>query len=184
MHPTGWETIEYASIAISDPRAEAFARTLQRAHSNGRIILCRLIPTDGDAFDWASRYDRRGLDHLLGTFLLAASSSPALTDIGIAGCDKLPPDYRAISAFEFEGALIHALVMGGAYGAAVPEDAARQLSREFVDSCFDTRWLGATVFVIPGAWTNWFYDIAWDRTFVAYDPDGKAWTCLFVTDTD
>jgi hypothetical protein len=80
--------------------------------------------------------------------------------------------------------LTHALVAGGAYGGGVPEEAARQLSRAFVASCFNDHHLSVTVFAIRGAWTDWFYDVAWDSSYLCVDPLAARWTCLFFTDTD
>jgi hypothetical protein len=102
----------------------------------------------------------------------------------LSSCKSLPPPYRSIGTFEFEGALTQALVAGGAYGGRVPEQAARQLSRDFVDCCFDDRRLSVAVFCIPGAWTKWFYDVAWDGTYLCLDLVGASWTCLLFTDTD
>jgi hypothetical protein len=104
--------------------------------------------------------------------------------VDIASCAELPPKYRAISAFECEGALVHLLVCGGAYGGGVPEEVARRLGRDFVDACLEGRRLNCIVFAIAGAWTPWFYDVAWDNTFFIYDPGARAWTCLAATDTD
>jgi hypothetical protein len=33
-------------------------------------------------------------------------------------------------------------------------------------------------------WTPWFYDIAWDATFVLHDPQAKGFVLLCLTDTD
>jgi len=139
--------------------------------------------TDSQTFDNASRADLRGLDHLLGSFLRSSSVRSALAELNI-GADEQVPAYHIISAFEFEGALTHALIVRGACGGSVPEEAARSLSRDFVDACFDGGHLGVRVFAISGAWTSWFYDVAWDHSFVAFDPKVRSWTCLFATDTD
>lgn len=40
------------------------------------------------------------------------------------------------------------------------------------------------VFKIIGAWTPWFYDVAWDPSFVIFNrPQMKFWI-LCMTDTD
>ncbi len=179
-----WEDVEYRPEPISDARAEALVSTLERSYSNGRVLLSRLVPTDTNTFSLASRYDLQGYDHLLAAFLRAPAVHAAFPELAVSSCKALPPPYRSIGTFEFEGALTQALVAGGAYGGRVPEEAARQLSRDFVDCCFDDRRLSVAVFCIHGAWTNWFYDVAWDGTYLCLDLVGASWTCLLYTDTD
>ena len=179
-----WQDVEYKSELITDARAQALVTSLERSYSNGRVLLLHLAPTAPDTFSLASRHDLQGYDHLLATFLRAPSVHAALSELALPSAQALPPPYRSIGAFEFEGALTHALVAGGAYGGAVPEEAARRLSRDFVDCCFDDRRLSVTVFAIQGAWTDWFYDVAWDGTYLCLDRVASRWTCLFFTDTD
>jgi hypothetical protein len=61
------------------------------------------------------------------------------------------------------------------------EDKARRLSREFVAAIGHDY---TQVFSIEGAWTGWFLDVAWDSSFVVYDPQRMRWWILCMTDTD
>ncbi len=70
-----------------------------------------------------------------------------LGELDIDPSGTLPPDHRVIGAFEFEGALSHALLVGGADGGGVPEEAARSLARDFVDACVEDHRLNVTVFL-------------------------------------
>jgi hypothetical protein len=182
MDPGSWTTVEYAESAHSDPRVHALRTALEHVLSNGRVLLVRVVATNAADFDAAARDDVQGLDHLLGSFLAKTATVGALADLDIPRGQL--PAYRPISPFEWEGALVHMLVVGGAYGRRVPEESARQLARDFVDACLEGRHLTATVFAIPGAWTPWFHDVAWDNTFLLYDRAARAWTCLASTDTD
>lgn len=81
-----------------------------------------------------------------------------------------------------EGALTVALLRGGACRKfAGTEDEARQLSREFVAAIGHDH---AQVCKILGAWTDWFYDVAWDASFVILDAQRMRWWILCMTDTD
>jgi hypothetical protein len=81
-----------------------------------------------------------------------------------------------------EGALTVTLLRGGAYKQFTgTEDEARRLSREFVTVIGHDH---AQVFKIEGAWTDWFYDVAWDSSFVIYDAQCMRWWILCMTDTD
>jgi hypothetical protein len=184
MPEVTWDQVQYVTGSLEGPRTEALIGALRSAYANGDALLFRFIPTDAEAFDLAARHDLRGLDHMLAAFLRAPSVQVALAEIELASCPTFPPSYHSIGAFELEGALTHALIRGGAYRGGVPEEAARKLSRDFVEACFQDHRRGITVFVIHGAWTRWFHDVAWDMTYIAYDPGGRNWTCLVATDTD
>lgn len=158
---------------------------LSDAYANGAAKLAAFAPSDVGAFDDAARTDLQGLSHLLGYFLLAPGVRGALPEIEIPDFGSELPPHRAMGAFEFEGALVQLLLLGGAYGGSVAsEDVARRLARDFVDAIAGERRLQIVVFAIHGAWTSWFYDVAWDGTFVVYDSAWRRWTCLFLTDTD
>lgn len=179
-----WEHVSYNAGLFGDLRVSKVISALARAYVNGAAKIACFVPTDNKAFDDAARTDLRGLDHLLSTFLSAPSVRSALLDIGIPDGTAAPP-HGTMGAFEFEGALVQLLLRGGAYGGGVPsEDIARELARNFVDAVAGDRRLQVTVFSVDGAWTEWFHDVAWDHTFIVYDPTQRKWTCVFLTDTD
>jgi hypothetical protein len=64
------------------------------------------------------------------------------------------------------------------------EDEARRISRAFVDVLLGNHRRSSTVLALDGAWTPWFYDVAWDSSYVILDPAASAWWTLFMTDTD
>lgn len=92
--------------------------------------------------------------------------------------------FRSPTYFGVEGDLTHMLLVGGAYERfrGTVEDA-RALSRRFMEALFGEElhrvgWAGGS----PTPWTLWFYDIAWDGTFVAQEHQRFILLCM--TDTD
>jgi hypothetical protein len=48
-----------------------------------------------------------------------------------------------------------------------------------VDALFGDDVLNVFVCRIDGPWTNWFNDVAWDSTFIIFDPGvNKRWVVL------
>lgn len=184
MNAVKWEDVEYTLEPVSDSRITALVSTLVHAYANGRVLLVRLRPNDPELFARASREDLQGTDRMLAAFLNAESVRTALSQLDLGSIDSIPPAYHQIGIFEFEGALTHALMSGGAYRGKVPEEEARDLARRFVEGCFGEHRLGVMVFAVSGAWTRWFHDVAWDGSFICFDRAGLNWTCLFYTDTD
>ncbi len=176
-----WSDVHYAEQPLTDARLEAYVAALRPLYANGRVLLRCFQPTDTVAFHSASRHDLRGLDHLLSAFLSAPTIQVFLGELHIPSPLKLPA-YHYYSVYEMEGALTVTLLRGGAYKRfAGTEDEARRLSREFVAAIGHEH---AQVFKIVGAWTDWFYDVAWDSSFVIFDAQRMRWWILCMTDTD
>jgi hypothetical protein len=176
-----WSDVHYAEQPLSDPRLEAYLTALRPLYANGRVLLRCFQPTDTVAFHSASQHDMRGLDHLLSAFLCAPTVQVFLSELQIPSPLKLPA-YHYYTAYELEGALTVALLRGGAYQRfSGTEDEARLLSRQFVAAIGHDH---AQVFKILGAWTGWFYDVAWDLSFVILDAQRMKWWILCMTDTD
>lgn len=73
-------------------------------------------------------------------------------------------------------------MQGGAYQKfSGTEDEAGLLSRHFVAVIGHDH---TQVFKVLGAWTYWFYDVAWDTSFVILDAQRMRWWILCMTDTD
>ena len=58
------------------------------------------------------------------------------------------------------------------------------LAKDLVDSLVGENRRHCYVFMIDGAWTPWFFDVAWDYSYVLFDPIRRCWWTLFMTDTD
>jgi hypothetical protein len=76
-------------------------------------------------------------------------------------------------------------VHGGAYekftGTSVE---AKQLGSAFVDAVVGARHEQFHVYLSHRAWSPWFFDLAWDSTYLLVDDADKAITLLCITDTD
>jgi hypothetical protein len=181
----GWPDVDYKLAPSDDPRLEAVTNAVHASHVNGDAILRIFLPTSDVAFDTAARSDLQGIDHLLRCFLEARSVRDAIPDLKIPYPLTPLPQYTWYGTYEFEGAVTHLLLVGGAYeSAGLSEDQARSMSRAFVDALVGSARLQSSVYRISGAWTEWFYDIAWDATFVVYQPVARRWALFCATDTD
>lgn len=181
-----WDTVEYRLVENVPPACLKLVKTISRQYTNGGCVLRKFVAVDPTQFQDAARHDLQGVGHRLEAFLRRPEVQAALEEIGIAEAEQLPPAFRTMGAFEFEGALTHTLLVGGAYtfGGVHFEDLARQIARNFVDAVLPSGRLRATVFAITEPWTPWFYDVAWDYSYCIYDPTEGAWWALFMTDTD
>jgi hypothetical protein len=181
----GWRDVEYELVPTADPRLQGVTQTVKSSHVNGGAILRVFQPRSDAAFDSAARSDLQGIDHLLRCFLEARSVREAVPELKIPNPLTPMPKYTWYGTYEFEGAVTHLLLVGGAYqSAGLNEEQARSMSRAFVDALVENARLQTSVYRISGAWTDWFFDVAWDSTFVVYQPGARRWALFCITDTD
>jgi hypothetical protein len=55
---------------------------------------------------------------------------------------------------------------------------------EFMRAAVGTRLSRAKLWMNTGRWTSWFYGVAWDTTYVWFDPGDIAIIVLLITDAD
>jgi hypothetical protein len=159
---------------------------LKKTYANGDVILKILQPIDIKEFDAANTRNRKGLEYILKCFLESKSVQESIPNLEIPRTLDEAPKHIWYSRYEFEGAIISMILRGGAYKRLeYPEDYLREVARNFVDALFGDAVLNVFVCRIDGPWTNWFYDVAWDSTFIIFDPwVNKRWVVLCATDTD
>ena len=180
-----WNDVEYEVVPSMDSRLFKVVAALQESYSNGGTILRILKPREEWKYTLAYRTDLGGVDHWLRSFLQAQTVREAVRELQIPPEIPNLPKYTGYGGFEFEGAITQLLLRGGAYGQLdLSEDAARHLSRDFVNALTDSQPSNIFVIRIDEPWTDWFYDVAWDSTFVVMDSVAMRWTLLGVTDTD
>ena len=185
MTHTTWEQVEYTVEQTKAPAIDAFAGAVTRLFANGGIVLQRFAARSPAAFDSAWGYDNVGPpQRILAAFLQRPEVRNALATVEIDSAQTMPP-FRTLGLFELEGALTGILLGGGAYIRGLEsEDEARHVSRAFVDALAGDNRRTALGFAFEGYWTPWFHDVAWDFTYFVFDPVGKSWWALFMTDTD
>ncbi len=181
-----WKEVDYQLSDLNHPDVLRLVDVLETLYVNGDVILRSFEPIDPDLYDKARVSDLQGTDYVIKTFLRSPKVMATLgDDIQMTEDDVENFQYVWQSVFEFEGSLNHMLALGGAYKSGFHiEDYIREVSRNFVNAIVPDGFLNTTVYRCSSAWTNWFYDIAWDRTFIIKNPVEKKWILLCTTDTD
>ncbi len=181
-----WEDVAYRGDKLDDPHVTEFLTVLGQIYVNGGVVLRSFRARNEAEFDHALRNDYRGIDQVFAALLTCPSVVAAVPELQIELPLERPPEFRWMSAFGVEGDLTHMLLVGGAYErfrGTVEEG--RALSRRFMEAIFGEElhrvgWAGGS----PTPWTPWFFDIAWDATFVLLEQRTKRFVLLCMTDTD
>lgn len=87
--------------------------------------------------------------------------------------------------YVLSGEIAHTLMTGGAYkkfkGAG---EKAMEIGRLFASDLFGKRFEDIQIFKNYEPWSKWFYDVAWDGTWIGVDTKESCIWILFQTDTD
>jgi len=181
----GWQDVRLRRAEITHPAIKRFLDCVSLTHVNGGAILACLAADDPTVFDHVNGLQMLGLDHSFVTFLGSPSVVSALPELKIdaSRLDSLKLAY--MSPLGMEGELTHLLLCGGAYrkfDGTIEE--ARTVTRDFVSAVVDGNYLRAMVAVSHEAWSEWFFDIAWDHTYLLCNPEARNFWLLCITDTD
>jgi hypothetical protein len=180
-----WRSVEIHPIEETLPEIEAYLRALRVVFANGGAVFASFGVTGNREFDWFATRSRWAEM----AFFSQAIAHPAVR----RRIPEVSAGARLAASFEFErksprtlnGEFARALVTGGAYRQFEgPPQAAADLAARCCEALFGDRFLDIDVFRCGRAWSPWFFDVAWDVTWVIIDRRLQRVSFLFTTDTD
>jgi hypothetical protein len=180
--------LSFRTFDIDHPAAAALLEELRRTHVNGGALLKRFaLDSYNDVLHWFASRNRFGEYDFFQVFLGSQALRDALPQLQVP--EQLGRDLGFAQSWSWtltlDGELAAMLVAGGAYERfkGTPTEAKR-LCAAFVDATVGERHTDFVVYRTSRAWSPWFCDVAWDRTWVLIDQRQDEVTLLCVTDTD
>lgn len=175
--------LSQSRINLEKPQAQALFDALQGVYSNGAVILCCFSLSEFTNLKTDSLFIAP--EPIISQFLKSQPVQQTVPELKIDD-ELILPALHPLNSYELEGSLTQILINGGAYTQwQSSEDEARSLARNFLDLVaagkYRSRVSGIRFY---SAWTDWFYDVAWDSTFVIYNAATQKWWLLCTTDTD
>ncbi len=179
-----WRRPVFTLAEPAGPAVEALLGALDAAHVNGGAGFARFEFADDPCLRWfvsRNRFDEIAFkEHLLTSGALRAH----LPGLEIPAALE-PVKWEWWSSYLLAGDWARSLMQGGAYGKF--QEGARKAIETGEKACaelFGDRHEEVMVFRTGAAWSGWFYNVAWDMTWVGIDKrERKAWL-LCLTDTD
>ncbi|MDM5328570.1 hypothetical protein [Neobacillus sp. CF12] len=170
-------------LTISNPIVDRVKETISSTHLNGGMIIeCFQInnpellnyPTMNETFE---RYFTR--------ILTSDDIRISIPELKIGKQLDCETDFKFISSFTLDGAIASVIYNGGAYKGfyGTPREA-KNLAQEFCDFIFEDRVLDVQVYQTNTPWCSWFFDVAWDDTWLILDTNLKKIWLICITDTD
>lgn len=96
-----------------------------------------------------------------------------------------PDTFRLLHPVELSGSMARALVKGGAYTTVpMPARRAMKIADQAADSLLAGDFESPLVFVSGLPWSSFFYDVAWDYTWLILRPGDSRIEVILTTETD
>ena len=180
-----WAAIDFERIPARYSAVERFLSEIRPLYANGRVEHAAFRIPEHPVFDW---YASRNQYHEMGFFErfwgLAGPTSfieHDLSDLnffdhGIFGF---------LSPFQFGGALAWMLSSGGPYrqfsrGGTEAKRIGEEAAVEMLSGDYDQ----TLIYQSGTAWSDYFFEVAWDHTYVTLDRTRKIAHVILATDTD
>lgn len=185
---TRWEVVHLKQSPV--PLAvESYCEALRKEYSNGFVEARSYRIESGeleDAVISCKRYPS------IPTQFLETLRHPSVkADFGIGTLDSecllRPANWTYFSPFLFSGYLAQVLAYGGAY-TPVPQpfsSVSRALKlADDVFSSFHRNYHDLELHTCHKPWCDRFHDVAWDKTWIIFEPSSRLLTILLASDTD
>ncbi len=179
-----WEGVRIESCADTGPPVGRLVDALRKTHVNGGAVFGMFAIAGSPALQWFMSRNRWDEIEFPEHFLRSCAVAAALADL----CRGPVSDsfgFEWGSAFTLAGELAQTLSLGGAYakhGGGAGDAVA--IAEDFRRWLFGDRFDEVLVLKSFRPWSAWFYDIAWDGTWLVVDNRQSKVSVLAVTDTD
>jgi hypothetical protein len=180
----------YEVTGFTSPALDALLDAIRATHVNGGVLFTqvRAIDVDDPGRWFQAEYSNSWADEAFRSLLGSSAVRTALPELLIPVPYPIadPPRFRQspTGTFTLAGELASALVRGGAYARfpGSPAEAMRLAAAGVADLVGDRHY--SKVFQSLEPWTPWFYDVAWDHTWIVADSERLLVSILCKTDTD
>ena len=180
-----WAELEVSNDPINDPAIDELLKQLRSTHVNGGAEFGRFAVSPHSTLHWfASRNRLEDIDFFT-QFIRHPTVVRTFAPVTGADSDVSLKLEEGVYPFTLAGELAAVLVHGGAYHRfSGTGREAMNVTSKFCDALFGERFTEVLLYKSYEPWTGWFYDVAWDGSWVGFDRrESKIWL-LCITDTD
>jgi len=172
-----WKEGTFEKIDTNNSSVEQLINTFKEQNLiGGAIISCFKVHNE----NFLKKYHIRKMD--MSTSLDIINN---LEELKIHTSDKYKFRFKEQLAVMLDGSIAAQILWGGAYeGFKERPVIAKQLAVNVCQYMFQNRYEDIKVFESYRPWTDWFYDVAWDVTWMVLDSREQKMWFICATDTD
>ncbi|UKS26606.1 hypothetical protein LOZ80_34685 [Paenibacillus sp. HWE-109] len=179
-----WQPNSLKYIQINSLIIEEVKRLYSYSHANGGVILACFEVINKDVFSTIPFMNieyKLYFENLLSCYDIV-TSLPELK-IGTPFHDDVI--FERSTPFILDGEIASTLFNGGAYRRfqGSPRDA-KNIAEKLCDTIIDGRYAEVILFKTNSPWCDWFFDVAWDYTWIIFDKQKCRFWLMCLTDTD
>lgn len=186
--PIRWENVQLTELSL--PGAlDVYCEALRKEYCNGFVEARRYRIESGDFEDAVIAFKRYSWTPV--QFLETLRHPKIKADFGITtldgDCLLSRVNWRQFSPFLFSGFLAETLAYGGAYSSHPSSSDAISRALRIADDVFaefHRNYYDLELNICHKPWCPRFCDIAWDHTWIIFEPSSRMLTILLASDTD
>ena len=183
--------MRFEAIPLNAPALEDYARRIAETHANGGLLAAKFrvlgLANSGSLLPDASP---EALADFFSSFLNSEAVRVALPTLGAIGQEEPTRDPLGFARSPFDGLTLdgefaHVLLEGGAYErfSGKPREAKAIGVATYV-GLFGDRFQPLRVYRSDVAWAEFFFDVAYDVSWLICDDTARELTLICITDTD
>ncbi|MGE6548268.1 hypothetical protein ACQKFK_04385 [Bacillus mycoides] len=179
-----WKAGTFEKIETNDLSIEQLINTFKKQNLNGgAVISCFKVHNENFFKEIPYEIDR--YEHFFKKVFNSLDIINNLEELKIHTSEKYKFQFEYNSAVMLDGSIAFQIIRGGAYkGFSERPVMAKQLANNVCQYMFQDRYEDITVFENHSPWTEWFYDVAWDNTWMVLDSKEHKMWLICATDTD
>jgi hypothetical protein len=179
-----WQPNTLKNIKLSSLIIEEIKRLYSYSHANGGVILECFEVINKEVFR-AMPFMKNEYNTYFENLLSCHDIVSALSEFKITTPFYEGTIFERTTPFIFDGQIASTLFNGGAYNKFLgsPREA-KNIAQELSDYIIGYRYAETLMYTTNSAWSDWFYDVAWDRTWIIFDESKSRIWLICITDTD
>ncbi|MED2182371.1 hypothetical protein [Bacillus wiedmannii] len=179
-----WKEGTFEKIDTNDLSIEQLIHTFKEQNVNGgAVISCFKVHKEN--FFKEIPHLKDGYEHFFRRIFNSLDIMHNLEELKIHTSEKYKFQFQYRSAVMLDGSIAFQIIRGGAYEEFKERPViAKQLAVNVCQYMFQDRYEDIKVFESYRPWTDWFYDVAWDATWMVLDSKERKMWLICATDTD
>lgn len=180
-----WDEISFTPVGYQEPAIDQVLQILRETRINGNAMMVCFDVSVHPVFDWFTSRNRLEEIDFFSHFLTHPSIIEQFPGLEVNAAQLANATFSWGSAFTLDGELAELMVGGGAYKEFEGSPAqAKKLGQQFCQAIFGERYLEIQIYQTNDAWSDWFFNIAWDSTYIILDKRYRRIWLLCTTDFD
>lgn len=180
-----WIDAELVEIPLTPPM-DWLSDLFRSMYSNGGVLSASFRaenPQKAEELFW--RVQSFGEQDILEGFLQTPVFGQRFPELKHELSPTNQAGFESLPVLMLDGEIAAAIGWGGAYSTGdKPLSLLKELGRKFCAEMFGERYENMMAFRSTRPWSSWFFNVAWDYSWIFFDNGSKKTHVLFGTDTN